>query len=74
MSELKIEKHKWSPDFKDETWITAEDNQRTFTITLKQGENIEIECDWDYGYGGRGTERMEIPVEQLKELIKDLGM
>ncbi len=35
---------------------------------------MEIECDWDYGYGGRGTERMEIPVEQLKELIKDLGM
>ena len=74
MSELKIEKHKWQPDFKDETWITDEDNQRTFTMTLKQGENIEIECDWDYGYGGRGTERMEIPVEQLKELIKDLGM
>ena len=74
MSELKIEKYKWQPNFKDETWITDEGNQRTFTITLKQGENIEIECDWDYGYGGRGTERMEIPIEQLKELIKELGM
>jgi len=74
MSDLKIEKHKWQPNFPDETWITDEGKQRTFTITLNQGGNIEIECDWDYGYGGRGTERTEIPIEQLKELIKELGM
>jgi len=74
MSKLKIKKHKWQPNFKDETWITAKSFNRTFTITLKQGENMEIVCDWDYGYGGCGTERMEIPIEKLKELIKDLEM
>ena len=74
MAELKIEKHKWQPDFPDETWIVSEQGQDTFTITLKQGEDIEIEHDWDYGYGGRGCERIDIPVALLKELIKELGM
>jgi len=74
MSDLKIEKHKWQPSFADETCITSEGDQRTFTVTVKQGEDIEIECDWNYGFGGRGTERMEIPVEALKEIIKELGM
>jgi hypothetical protein len=74
MSDLKIEKNKWQPNFKDETWITDETRDRTFTVTLKQGEDVEIECNWDYGYGGRGTERMQIPIETLKELIKDLDM
>ncbi len=74
MAELKIEKHKWQPNFADETWITDEQGQDTFTVTLKQGEDIEIEHDWNYGYGGRGCVRMEIPVDVLKELIKELGM
>ena len=71
MKKLKIEKHKWQPNFPNETWIRDETNQRTFTMILKE-ESIEIECEWDYGHGGRGTERMEIPVEQLMELIFEL--
>lgn len=74
MSELKIEKHKWQPNFKDETWIIDKRKAEQFQITLKQGEDIEIEFDWDYGYGGRGTERMKIPVKVLKQLIEELGM
>lgn len=74
MAELTIEKHKWQPDFKDETWIIDKRKQEEFQITLKQDEDIEIEFSWDYGYGGRGTERMTIPVELLKELIAELGM
>ena len=74
MKELKIEKHKWQPNFKDEAWITKEDGGVTFTVTLKQDNDIHIECDWDYGYGGRGVETMNIPVDVLKQLIKELGM
>ena len=74
MSELKIERYKWQPDFENETCITDKKDSRTFTITLKQSGNVEIECDWDYGYGGRGTEFMEIPLEKLKELINELGV
>lgn len=74
MSELKIEKHKWQPDFADETWIISEQGQDTFTVTLKQGEDIEIEHDWDYECGGRGCERIDVPVALLTELIKELGM
>jgi len=40
MAELKIEKHKWQPDFKNETWITDKRRQEQFQITLKQGEDI----------------------------------
>ena len=74
MAELKIEKHKWSPSFKDETWITDKRKSEQFQIILKQGEDIEIEFDWDHGLAGRGTERMMIPVQLLKDLIKELGM
>jgi hypothetical protein len=74
MAELKIEKHKWQPSFKDEIWITDKRKQEEFQITLKQGEDIEIEFVWDHGWGGRGTERMIIPVQLLKDLISELGM
>ena len=74
MAELKIEKYKWQPDFKNETWIIDKRRQEEFQITLKQGEDIEIEFTWDYGYGGRGAERMTIPVQLLKDLISELGM
>ena len=42
MAELKIEKHKWQPNFKDETWVIDKRRQEEFQITLKQGEDIEI--------------------------------
>ena len=67
MSELKIERNKWQPNFPDETSIIDKRRQEQFEITLKQGEDIQIEFDWDYGYGGRGTERMSIPVKLLRE-------
>lgn len=35
MTDIKIERHKWQPNFKDETWITATDGDDTFQITLK---------------------------------------
>lgn len=54
MAELKIEKNKWQPTWPYETIIRDKRRQEEFTITLKQGEDIEIEFDWDYGYGGRG--------------------
>lgn len=76
--EQSVEIIKWEYDFarelrekKNETWII---DKREFQITLKQGEDIEIEFMWDYGYGGRGTERMTIPVQVLKDLISELGM
>lgn len=66
---LIIEKYlDWKPSFKNEIWIT-DDN---FTITLKEGGDIEIMCNWDYGYGGRGTETMRLPVQMLKDLISEL--
>jgi hypothetical protein len=66
--EKKIEKHlTWEPDFANQ--IDIEDD--TFTVTLKKDE-VEIECSWDYGWGGRGTERMYIPLAELKALIKEL--
>jgi hypothetical protein len=71
---LKIEKHVWEPSFKNETWITSINGKTEFTITLKEGENIEICCDWDYGYGGRGSERMTISSKLLKELLKELNL
>ena len=74
MSELKIEKHKWQPNFKDETWIISDDRDSSFQITLKQDNDIEIEFTWDYGYGGRGSERMYINPTQLRELMDELGI
>jgi len=71
---LEIEKHKWEPDFRDETWITDKRRQEEFQITLKQGEDIEIEFNWDYGFGGRGSERTSIPVQLLKDLLAELNM
>lgn len=74
MAELKIEKHKWQPDFPDEIWITDDRKSEQFTITLKQGEDIEIEFNWDHGWGGRGNERMTIPVKTLKDLLAELSL
>jgi hypothetical protein len=74
MSDLKIERHKLQPSFPNETWITSGSRGDEFTVTLKQGEDIEIEHDWDHGYGGRGCERMTIPVKLLRELLNELGM
>ena len=74
MSELKIEKHKWQPNFKDEIWVIDKRKHEEFQITLKQDEDIEIEFAWDYGYAGRGCESMKIPVQVLKDLIAELGM
>jgi hypothetical protein len=70
---LEVEKHlDWKPSFKNEIWITDKRKQDNFTITLKEGEDIEIEFNWDYGYGGRGTETMRLPVQMLKDLISEL--
>ena len=74
MAELIIEKHKWQPDFKDETWIIGKHIDEEFKITLKQGEDIEIEFTWDYGCGSRVSEIMKVPVQVLKDLISELGM
>ena len=35
-------------------------------------KDIEIDFTWDYGYGGRGSETMRLPVQLLKDLIKEL--
>lgn len=74
MSELKVEKHNWQPAWPDETIITDQRKNESFTITLKQGEDIQIEFEWDYGHGGRGSSSTDIPVNLLKELLEDLGM
>ena len=74
MAELIIEKHKWQPAFKDETWIIDKRKREEFQITLKQDADIEIDFTWDYGYGGRGSSYMIIPVKMLKELMLELGL
>ena len=43
----------------------------TFELDISKQE-IEITCDWDYGWGGRGTERIYIPIGVLEELIKKI--
>lgn len=72
MSELNIKRHLWEPSFPNEIWITDKRKQEEFQITLKRNEDIEIEFTWNYGYGGRGTERMYIPIQLLKELISEI--
>jgi len=73
MAELKIEKHlDWEPSFRNEIWITKNDKDCEFMVTLKNDHDIEIEFSWDYGYGGRGSERMRIPLQTLKDLLKEL--
>ena len=65
---MEIEKNlHWFPSFRNEINVT----DKTFQLTFKEGE-IEIECSWDYGWGGRGTERMYIPFEQVRALMKEL--
>lgn len=65
---MEIERHlNWFPNFRNEIGV----KDGTFDLTLKDGE-IEIECSWDYGWGGRGSERMYIPFEQLRTLMKEL--
>lgn len=74
MSNIKIERHKWQPNFEDEIWITDARKQEQFQITLKQNEDIEIAFDWDYGYAGRGTKTMTISAKLLRELLDELGL
>ena len=74
MPNLKIEKFKWQPNFKDEIWITDQRKKEDFRITLKQDTDIEIEFTWDYGYGGGGSERMFISPKVLRELLDELGI
>lgn len=74
MSNIKIERHKWQPNFEDEIWITDARKQEQFQITLKQNEDIEIAFDWDYGYAGRGTKTMIISAKLLRELLDELGL
>lgn len=69
MTDIKIEKHKWQPNFKDETWITTTDGFSEFQITIKQDDDIEITFD-----GKNDSGRMTIPVDVLKKLITELGM
>lgn len=60
---MKIEEHL---DWKEpEIWVENDD----WDITINQDE-VEIECGWDNGYAGRGTERMTISREKLKELLE----
>ena len=68
---LKIEKHTWK-NLPKEIWIIDDRNDEYFQITLKQGCDVEIEFAWDHGYGGRGTERVSIPVQQLKDLLNEI--
>ena len=70
---MKIERHNWQPSFPNEIWITEGSRSDKFTITLKQGSDVEIEFDWDHSYDGRGTERMFIPLNTLKELIDEIS-
>ena len=68
-TEIKVEKYlDWFPSFRNQIDIT----NNVFTITLKTNEAIEIECGWDYGYGGSGVERIYIPFDMLKSLMKEL--
>lgn len=57
----------WEPTFGNEIDIEED----AFTITLSR-EAIEIVCDWDYGCGHRGTESFSMPINKLKDLIKEL--
>ncbi len=57
----------WFPDYKNQLDII----DKPIEINITRDE-VEITCDWDYGWGGRGTERMFIPLAQLKALIKEL--
>lgn len=70
---IEIEKHlDWKPNFKNEIWIEYKTKSHNFSITLKEGEDIDIEFNWDYSHSGRGSERMSLPVQLLKDLIKEL--
>jgi hypothetical protein len=69
---ITIERHDWQPSFKNEIWIIDKRRDHSFTITLKQEEEVEIEFEWDYGWGGRGSERMTIPIQQLKDLLNEI--
>ena len=65
---MKIEKHlEWAPSFDNQIDI----EEGTFSIWLTKKE-VEVMCSWDYRWGGRGTETMVIPLEVLKELIKEI--
>jgi hypothetical protein len=70
---LEVERYfDWSPNFKNEIWITDKRKKDNFIMTLKEGEDIEIEFYWDYGYQGAGSEIMRIPIQMLKDLISEL--
>lgn len=40
-----------------------------FDITISEN-NVEIVCEWDHGWGGRGTESIDIPLDVLKDVIR----
>ena len=44
--------------------------EKSFYFTVN-GNKIEIECSWDYGWGGRGTERIFLPLETLEKFLAD---
>jgi len=72
MSELKIERQEWD-SFPDEIHVIDDRGKEGFELTLKEGEpDLEIEFTWDYGYGGRGTERVYVPLDMLKSLIAEI--
>lgn len=72
MDNLKIERHEWQPSWPNEIHITDKRRQECFTIYFKQNSDVEIEFEWDHGYGGRGSESMSIPIELLKNIIKEI--
>lgn len=52
MAELKIEKYKWQPDFKDETWVIDKRRQEEFQITLKQVKTLKLNLHGIMDMGG----------------------
>lgn len=72
MSELKIERDKWN-GFPGDIRVIDDRGKESFELTFKSGEpDLEIEFTWDYGYGGRGTQRVYVPLDMLKSLIAEI--
>lgn len=69
---MEIIKRKYQPDFKNEIEIVDGGKNEAFIILLKEDEDIEISFEWDYGYGGRGSASIDIPLELLNKLTKEL--
>lgn len=45
-------------------------SEKCFSITISKNE-VEFECEWDYGWGGRGNERIFLPLETVEKFISD---